>query len=164
MTIDKSKQYFATLTTTLGSIQIRLYTKDSPLAVNNFIHLIKSNYYANTDIHRVVRDFMIQGGDPTNSGKGGPGYSINDSHQGILRRGTIAFIKTSKGTYGSQFFILQKCAPFMRSGYTAFGEVVQGLDIVDAIANTQTKLDVYGNLTVPTKKITILRTALEIHE
>lgn len=137
----------AILHTTLGDITVKFYSQDAPKTVANFIKLASSNFYDKTTFHRVIKGFMIQGGDPnskdadkTNDGKGGPGYAFQDefnSHK--LVRGSLAMANSGPNTNGSQFFIVTAAStPWLDGKHTNFGEVTSGLDIVDKIENSQT--------------------------
>lgn len=132
----------AILKTNLGDIKVKFYNEDSPLTVNNFLNLAKTNFYNETKFHRVINDFMIQGGDPnskdddwSNDGMGGPAYKFKDEiNQHKLVRGSLAMANSGKNTNGSQFFIVTKYAtPWLDGLHTNFGEVVEGMDVVDKI-------------------------------
>ena len=125
-------------------IKVELYPNIAPNTVNNFISLIKSNYYDGIIFHRVIRGFMIQGGCPQGTGMGGPGYSIKGefSSNGFTNnlkheRGVISMARTMMpNSAGSQFFIMHKNSPHLDNQYAAFGRVIEGMDVVDEIANT----------------------------
>lgn len=146
--LDFIKKYDgATLKTSKGDITIHFYNDDAPKTVNNFFKLSADNFYDNTTFHRVIKGFMIQGGDPnskddnwTDDGQGGPGYTFNDeinSHK--LIEGSVAMANSGPNTNGSQFFIVTaKSAPLLDGKYTNFGEVTDGLDIVHEIENIET--------------------------
>ena len=140
----QNMKHLITLKTTLGTIQFETYDADAPLAVNNFITLAQKGFYNNVIFHRVIKGFMIQGGDPTGSGMGGPGYTFADelnpatpSYQGGYVRGVVAMANAGPNTNGSQFFIMLADNPLPHS-YTIFGKVTQGQDVVDKIGNLQT--------------------------
>jgi len=134
MTIDKTKHYTAILKTSEGEITIALTADATPITVNNFVSLARSGFYNNTIFHRVIKDFMIQGGDPNGDGTGGPGYTFADEpFTGTYTRGTVAMANAGPNTNGSQFFILQADYPLPKQ-YVIFGRVVNGLDTVDKIA------------------------------
>ena len=139
LTIDLSKSYSATIATNLGDIEIELLAERSPQAVNNFVFLAKDGFYDGVIFHRVISGFMIQGGDPTGTGRGGPGYKFRDETEGAgdYRRGTVAMANAGPNTNGSQFFICHGDAPLPHS-YTIFGKVTSGMDTVDAIAALDT--------------------------
>ncbi|MBT8199966.1 MAG: peptidylprolyl isomerase [Acidimicrobiia bacterium] len=135
LTIDLSKTYRATLHTNKGDIELELDAARSPQAVNNFLFLAREGFYDGVIFHRVVPGFVIQGGDPTGTGSGGPGYKFRDELEGSgsYSRGTLAMANAGPNTNGSQFFI---CLAHVRlpHAYTIFGEVTAGMEAVDAIA------------------------------
>jgi peptidylprolyl isomerase len=143
LSIDPAKIYTAGLNTTAGKITIQLNAKQTPITVNNFVTLASKNFYDNTIFHRVIKGFMIQGGDPAGNGSGGPGYNIPDEPvTEDYTRGTIAMANTGQpNTGGSQFFILQENYPLPKT-YTIFGHVIQGLEVVDNIANASTSANI----------------------
>ena len=137
MQIDKSKTYSAILKTSEGDITIDLDAKKVPITVNNFVALAKQNFYAGTIFHRVMKDFMIQGGDPNGDGSGGPGYKFADENlEGKYTRGTVAMANSGPNTNGSQFFIIHKDYDLANS-YVIFGHVSSGMDAVDKIAQAK---------------------------
>lgn len=140
MIIDTAKNYTAVISTNLGEIKIRLYADDTPLTVNNFVYLAKNDFYNDVIFHRVIKDFMIQGGDPTGTGRGGPGYKFadeNSSHS--LVKGSVAMANSGPNTNGSQFFIVTAdSTPWLDGKHTNFGEVIAGMDVVEKIEQTQT--------------------------
>ncbi len=135
MTIDPSGSYSATLHTNHGEIEISFFPDRSPNTVNNFLFLAQSGFYDGVIFHRVIPGFMIQGGDPTGSGRGGPGYRFDDelTGSGAYRRGTIAMANAGPDTNGSQFFICLDDVGLPHA-YTIFGTVISGMDTVDSIA------------------------------
>lgn len=135
MVIDLSTTYSATLHTNHGDIELSLAAERSPIAVNNFVFLARQGYYDGVIFHRVVPGFVIQGGDPTGTGRGGPGYKFRDELEGLgqYRRGTLAMANAGPNTNGSQFFICLKDVGLPHA-YTIFGSVTDGMDVVDAIA------------------------------
>lgn len=139
MTIDLSKTYTATLHTSHGDITLSLDAERSPQTVNNFVFLARDGYYAGCIFHRVISGFMIQGGDPTGTGRGGPGYRFRDEieGEGSYTRGTLAMANAGPNTNGSQFFIMHQDGGLPHS-YTIFGEVTDGLEVVDTIAGADT--------------------------
>lgn len=139
LTIDLSKSYTAKIETNLGDIEIDLLAERSPQAVNNFAFLAGDGFYDGVIFHRVISGFMIQGGDPTGTGRGGPGYKFRDETEGAgdYSRGTVAMANSGPNTNGSQFFICHGDAPLPHS-YTIFGKVTSGMDTVDAIAALDT--------------------------
>lgn len=133
--IDPEASYQGTLETNHGSIEIRFFADESPETVNNFVFLAEEGFYDGVIFHRVVPGFVIQGGDPTGTGRGGPGYTFQDELE-VERpytRGTVAMANAGPDTNGSQFFIVLQDAPLPHA-YTIFGEVTDGMDTVDAIA------------------------------
>ncbi|REK20907.1 MAG: peptidylprolyl isomerase [Actinobacteria bacterium] len=139
MTVDLSKKYSATIKTNHGDIEVDLHAERSPQTVNNFVFLARDGFYDGVIFHRVIEDFMIQGGDPTGSGMGGPGYKFRDEleGEGDYSRGTLAMANAGPNTNGSQFFIMHKDVGLPHS-YTIFGSVTDGLDVVDSIASSDT--------------------------
>jgi cyclophilin family peptidyl-prolyl cis-trans isomerase len=139
MTIDLDRSYTATLDTNHGEIVIEFDPVRSPRTVNNFVFLAREGYYDGVVFHRVISGFMIQGGDPTGTGRGGPGYNFRDEleGEGSYRRGTVAMANAGPHTNGSQFFICHTDVGLPHS-YTIFGTVTSGLETVDAIASTAT--------------------------
>lgn len=139
--MKKNNSQKALLKTTMGDITLELYS-DMPITTENFLSLVEKGYYNNVIFHRVIDGFMIQGGDPTGTGMGGPGYKISDefSHAGGNKndRGTISMANAGPNTGGSQFFINLVDNNFLDSKHPAFGKVISGMDIVDAIAKVQT--------------------------
>lgn len=127
------------LETTMGNITIEL-RPDMPVTAGNFEKLVKQGYYDGTIFHRVIADFMIQGGDPTGTGRGGPGYTIRDEFKPNNRndRGTIAMANAGPNTGGSQFFINLVNNTHLNTGHPVFGKVVEGMDVVDRIGKTKT--------------------------
>ncbi len=139
MTIDLAKTHAATLHTNHGDIEIEFDAMRSPMSVNNFGFLAREGFYDGVLFHRVIPGFMIQGGDPTGTGMGGPGYKFRDELEGsgAYSRGTVAMANAGPNTNGSQFFICHVDAGLPHS-YNIFGQVTSGLDAVDAIAATPT--------------------------
>ncbi len=134
MEIDQNKEYSAVLHTTEGDITIVFNAKQTPITVNNFVTLAKKDFYNGTIFHRVIKGFMIQGGDPTGTGSGGPGYQFDDeAFQGEYSRGTVAMANAGPDTNGSQFFIMHADVPLPKD-YVIFGKVTKGMDVVDKIA------------------------------
>lgn len=147
------KKYQATLTTTEGAIVVELFAQQTPITVNNFVTLAKKGFYNGTLFHRVVKGFMIQGGDPTGMGTGGPGYQFADEpFTGDYDRGTLAMANSGPNTNGSQFFIMQKAVPLPKN-YVIFGKVVSGLDTVDKIANAPVKQSPSGEMSTPVNPV-----------
>ena len=126
----------ATLHTNHGAIGIELYPEDAPKTVDNFVKLARDGFYDKLIFHRVIPDFMIQGGDPTGTGSGGPGYSFEDEfNQHKVERGALAMANAGPNTNGSQFFVVTADAcPWLDGKHTVFGKVTSGMDTVDKIA------------------------------
>src|ERR1700748_1163676 len=133
MSIDATKNYSATFEVTGGTIIVDLFAKDAPKTVNNFVFLAREGFYDGTVFHRVIPDFMIQGGDPTGTGRGGPGYKFEDETKGSPNKfdqpGKLAMANAGPGTNGSQFFITTVPTEWLTGKHTIFGEVVEGQDI-----------------------------------
>jgi peptidyl-prolyl cis-trans isomerase B (cyclophilin B) len=141
MQIDVSKTYGVTIETTRGNIELELYPEHAPNTVNNFVFLVREGYYDGVTFHRVIADFMIQGGDPTGTGAGGPGYKFAcEVADNPLRheRGVISMANAGRDTNGSQFFITHLPQPHLDGNHTVFGKVVTGQEIVDAIEENDT--------------------------
>ena len=136
MTIDSTKSYSATLQTENGDIILQLFATESPFTVNNFVFLARQGYYDGVTFHRVIAGFMAQGGDPTGTGAGGPGYNFDDEVDNDLsfdRQGLLAMANAGPGTNGSQFFITYAPTPHLTGKHTIFGEVIQGMNVALAI-------------------------------
>src|SRR5246127_976053 len=130
----------ATLQTNKGPIQVELFDDDSPKTVENFRSLAGQGFYDGVIFHRVIPDFMIQGGDPEGTGTGGPGYTFEDEfNDHKVVRGALAMANAGPNTNGSQFFIVTTgAAPWLDGKHTVFGEIVEGMDVVDAIEASET--------------------------
>jgi peptidyl-prolyl cis-trans isomerase B (cyclophilin B) len=137
MQIETDDSYFATLETDKGIIQLELYPQHAPRTVNNFVFLAREGFYDGVTFHRVVKDFVIQGGDPTGTGRGGPGYRFEDEFKDNPLRhdaaGMISMANAGPNTNGSQFFITLAPQPHLDGRHTVFGRVVAGMDVVQAI-------------------------------
>ena len=141
MQIDPDTTYRATITTPRGDIVLDLHPQHAPKTVNNFVALTKDGFYDGLTFHRVISNFMIQGGDPTGSGSGGPGYRFEDETQDnplTHETGVISMANAGPNTNGSQFFITHAPQPHLDGRHTVFGKVVQGQDVVDAIQQGDT--------------------------
>ena len=138
MTIDQSKKYTATIEMEKGGeIEIELFAAEAPMTVNNFVFLAREGYYDGVTFHRVIPRFMAQGGDPTGSGSGGPGYRFGDEFHPSRRHdspGILSMANAGPGTNGSQFFITFVPTPHLDDHHTVFGKVVSGMDVVNGIA------------------------------
>ena len=141
MVIDPDASYTATIRTNRGTITCRLFADESPRTVNNFVFLARDGFYDGVIFHRVIRDFMIQGGDPTGTGTGGPGYQFEDELDAARNRGyrmgTLAMANAGPDTNGSQFFITHVDAP-LPPNYSVFGKAIDGQDVVNDIATSRT--------------------------
>lgn len=162
MAIDLEKRYTAKLTTNKGSFAIELFAKDAPKTVNNFVFLAREGFYEEVIFHRIMQSFMIQGGDPTGTGRGGPGYRFEDELDNGHRyeRGIVGMANAGPNTNGSQFFICTGPDCELLNGqpnYTIFGKVSEGMDVVDAIAATSVTADAFGQLSSPEEQIVIER-------
>lgn len=157
MTIDLAKTYTATLQTNHGDISVALDAERSPQTVNNFVFLAKDGFYDGCIFHRVISGFMVQGGDPTGTGRGGPGYKFRDEIEGDghYSRGTLAMANSGPNTNGSQFFITHGDAGLPHN-YTIFGNVTEGLDAVDSIAASATDNSDKPHDDVVISKVTII--------
>ena len=136
LTIDISKNYLVTMDTNRGTIELELYPEHAPVTVNNFVFLINEGFYDGVKFHRVIANFMIQGGDPTGTGRGGPGYRFQDEIYGNpLKHGTgvLSMANAGPNTNGSQFFITHSPQPHLDGRHTVFGRVTAGMDVVNAI-------------------------------
>jgi cyclophilin family peptidyl-prolyl cis-trans isomerase len=136
MEIDLSKTYYATLDTSKGKIKVELFADKAPKTVNNFVFLANQGFYDSTIFHRVINNFMVQGGDPTGTGRGGPGYRFEDEFEPSLRHdkaGVLSMANAGPGTNGSQFFITHVPTPWLDGKHSIFGQVVEGMDTLFAI-------------------------------
>jgi len=134
LSIDAKKKYTATLETTRGTIVCELFAKEAPKTVNNFVFLVRDKFYDGTKFHRVIADFMIQGGDPEGTGRGGPGYKFEDEFNGNPHKhqvGSLSMANAGPGTNGSQFFITHIATNWLDGKHTVFGKVTSGQDVVD---------------------------------
>ena len=141
MVIDPNKKYSATFETSRGSILCELFPKAAPKTVNNFVFLARDKFYDGTVFHRVLADFMIQGGDPTGTGRGGPGYKFEDELKDNPKKhqvGSLSMANAGPNTNGSQFFVILAPTPWLDNKHSVFGEVVGGMDIIQKIGSTRT--------------------------
>jgi cyclophilin family peptidyl-prolyl cis-trans isomerase len=151
MTIDPKKQYKARMKTDKGTMVIELFASKTPKTVNNFVFLAREGYYDNVIFHRVIDNFMVQGGDPTGTGRGGPGYKFEDEFDTSLKhdkQGILSMANAGPGTNGSQFFITHGPTPHLNGKHTVFGKVVEGLDVLMSIPARDP-----GNANAPAVKI-----------
>ncbi|GIK39298.1 MAG: peptidyl-prolyl cis-trans isomerase [Chloroflexota bacterium] len=139
MVIDANKKYQATIKTNKGDIQLELFAKDTPKTVNNFVFLARDKFYDGLTFHRVIPNFMAQGGDPGGDGRGGPGYRFEDETRGNPRQkhetGSLSMANAGPNTNGSQFFICHGPQPHLDGKHTVFGKVTQGQDVVNSLKN-----------------------------
>jgi len=136
MKIDVTKDYAVSIETNRGTIELTLYPQHAPQTVNNFVFLAQQGYYDGVKFHRVIEDFMIQAGDPTGTGRGGPGYKFADECKGNPlkhERCVISMANAGPNTNGSQFFITHLPTPHLNGKHTVFGKVTKGQDVVDAV-------------------------------
>jgi len=155
--INKLNNIMVTLETSLGNIGLELYPDAAPKTVENFIKLAKAGFYENTKFHRVIKGFMIQGGDPYTKGEdqsvygtGGPGYKFADEPNDLpMVRGTLAMANSGPNTNGSQFFITTAETPWLQGALTIFGKVVSGMEVVDKIEAVKTTGDPYNRPLTP---------------
>jgi cyclophilin family peptidyl-prolyl cis-trans isomerase len=161
MSIDPKKTYTAVITTSEGTMKASLFAEEAPKTVNNFAFLAKECFYNNVKFHRIIKDFMVQTGDPKGNGTGGPGYRFEDEPvKRQYKRGTLAMANAGRNTNGSQFFIIHKDYP-LPPNYTIFGEVTEGLETLDKIASTPVSRSGSGENSVPTKDVTIQSVTIE---
>ncbi|MGA3026180.1 MAG: peptidylprolyl isomerase [Bryobacteraceae bacterium] len=136
MRIDMKKKHTATFETSRGSIVFELFAKDAPATVNNFVFLAREGFYDGTVFHRVIDNFMIQGGDPTGTGRGGPGYRFEDELKNNPQRhqvGSLSMANAGPNTNGSQFFITHVVTDWLNGKHTVFGRVLSGQQVVNAV-------------------------------
>ncbi len=166
MQIDATKKYYATLNTTKGEIRVELFADESPRTVNNFVFLARESFYDGVPFHRVIRTFMIQTGDPTGTGTGGPGYRFDDElpPRRSYEPGIVAMANAGPNTNGSQFFICS--GPDARNldrypHYTQFGRVVSGMDVVEQLASVPVGRSPHGEMSKPLEPIQINTVTIE---
>ncbi|MBW1983424.1 MAG: peptidylprolyl isomerase [Deltaproteobacteria bacterium] len=136
MKIDANKSYQAVMETSKGTIELELYPQHASQTVNNFVFLSREGFYDGLSFHRVISNFMIQGGDPAGTGSGGPGYNFPDEFDGNPlkhEKGVISMANAGPNTNGSQFFITHDPQPHLNGKHTVFGKVIKGQEVVDAI-------------------------------
>ena len=149
--IDPKKQYKAHVETDKGTMVIELFADKTPMTVNNFVFLSREGFYDGVIFHRVIDNFMVQGGDPTGTGRGGPGYKFGDEFNSSLKhdkQGILSMATAGPGTNGSQFFITHGPTPHLNGRHTVFGQVVEGLDVLMSIPARDP-----GNVNAPAVKI-----------
>lgn len=145
MQLDAQKKYTATIETNRGMIVLDLFAGQAPRTVNNFVSLARDGYYDGVTFHRVIKDFMIQGGDPSGTGRGGPGYTFKDEFDPKLKHdkpGVLSMANAGANTNGSQFFITHIPTPWLDGKHSVFGQVVKGQDVVDKIEQGDVMLSV----------------------
>ncbi|MEA2528747.1 MAG: hypothetical protein QOG89_391 [Thermomicrobiales bacterium] len=162
MVVDPKKRYTATLTTNKGAFEVEFFPEDAPKTVNSFVCLAKAGYYENTPFHRILAGFVIQGGDPTGTGGGGPGYKFeNEPIKKTYELGTLAMANAGANTNGSQFFVIVGDAGRqLPKQYTIFGKVISGMDVVNTIAQTRTKANERGEESVPLEPIVLQKVTI----
>lgn len=156
MAIDQDKVYQAVMETNKGTITFQLFPKEAPLTVNNFVFLAREGYYDGVIFHRVIKNFMVQGGDPTGTGAGGPGYRFAD--EPVTRDyipGTLAMANAGPNTNGSQFFIVHGATASLPKAYNIFGLVIEGLEVVDNIASVPVGPSNSGERSKPLEELVI---------
>jgi cyclophilin family peptidyl-prolyl cis-trans isomerase len=166
MAIEATKNYTATLETTDGMMKINLFVKENPITVNNFVFLANQGFYDHTIFHRIIKGFMIQGGDPLGNGTGSPGYKFADEKiTRDYKRGTIAMANSGANTNGSQFFIMHADYPLPKN-YVIFGEIdpadSTSLTTLDAIANTSVIDNGMGETSKPTTLVSVKKVTIEV--
>jgi cyclophilin family peptidyl-prolyl cis-trans isomerase len=144
MALKPGHEYHANFVTEKGPVRVRLFADEAPHTVNNFVSLARDGYFDGTTFHRVIPDFMAQGGDPTGTGTGGPGYTIPDEFSPDLRHdrpGILSMANAGPNTGGSQFFITYVATPWLDDRHAVFGEVVDGMEVVGAIRERDPQRD-----------------------
>lgn len=150
--LKPDKKYSAIIHTDLGDITFELFADKTPVTVNNFVFLANQGFYNGTIFHRVIDDFMVQGGDPTGTGTGGPGYRFKDEFEPSLRhdkRGVLSMANAGPNTNGSQFFITHLATPWLDNKHTVFGQIIDGEDVFMSIPARDPR-----NVNAPAVKIT----------
>ncbi len=158
--IDVNKPLRAVVSTSMGAFTVELFPKEAPCAVNSFVYLARRKFFDGLTFHRIVKDFVIQGGDPAGTGEGGPGYSFNDELDNDLKYevGTVAMANSGPNTNGSQFFVVAGTqGTTLPKSYTIFGRVVEGLDVVKEINSVPTKGGSGPDAESPRRKVVIER-------
>ncbi len=160
-TVFVAQKYVVTLKTSKGDITLQLDGDKTPKTVENFVTLAQKNFYNGTIFHRVIKGFMIQGGDPKGDGTGGPGYRFADEpFDGEYLRGTIAMANAGPNTNGSQFFIMHQDYPLPKN-YVIFGRVTKGIEVVDAIATSPVTMSPSGETSKPVEPVKVLTVTVE---
>jgi cyclophilin family peptidyl-prolyl cis-trans isomerase len=156
MEIDPKKSYQAIMTTDKGKIVIELFASKVPKTVNNFVFLCRQGFYNSTIFHRVINDFMVQGGDPTGTGMGGPGYKFEDEFDSSLihnKPGMLSMANAGPNTNGSQFFITHVPTPWLNGKHAVFGQVKEGMDVVMAIPERNPQAPEYPGVKIQSVEI-----------
>ncbi len=136
MVIDEDKEYIATIETDKGSIKLNLFPRKAPKTVNNWVFLAKDGFYDGVTFHRVIADFMAQGGCPLGTGTGGPGYQFDDEFSDLTHvQGALSMANAGPGTNGSQFFIIYTPQPHLNGKHSVFGKVTEGMDVALKLRN-----------------------------
>lgn len=159
MQLDPKMNYEAIFHTDKGDIKVALYADKTPQTVNNFVFLARKGFYDNTIFHRVIANFMVQGGDPTGTGRGGPGYRFNDEFHPKLKHhgpGVLSMANAGPNTNGSQFFITHVATPWLDGKHSVFGQVIEGLDVLFSIPERDPQR--IGSPAVNLKSVTISET------
>jgi cyclophilin family peptidyl-prolyl cis-trans isomerase len=163
MTIDPAKKYTATLETSAGTLDVEFFPSDAPKTVNNFVCLAKAGYYDNTPFHRIIKGFVIQGGDPTGTGSGGPGYRFEDEPVSKdYTKGILAMANAGPNTNGSQFFIVTAdLRGRLPKNYTIFGEVTNGMDVVEKLESSPVTVSNTGEQSKPVNPVTLTKVTVQ---
>ena len=155
MSINSDKNYTAVVVTSQGNFTVELFAKETPVTVNNFVFLSREGFYNGVVFHRIIKDFMIQTGDPLGDGTGGPGYAFADEKiTRDYKRGIVAMANSGPNTNGSQFFIIHQDTDLPKN-YVIFGQVTQGMETIDKIAEIEVESNSQGELSKPKSKVTI---------
>lgn len=160
MQIDPTKSYTATIATTMGDLELELFAREAPQTVNSFVFLAREGFYENVTFHRIIKGFMVQTGDPTGTGRGGPGYRFADEPVTMnYDRGIVAMANAGPNTNGSQFFIVhgEDINERLPKNYTIFGKVTRGLDVLDRIASVPVGPGPTGEPSQPQQEVRITR-------
>lgn len=163
MQLDPTRKYSATINTSMGSMKADLFADEVPITVNNFVFLARQGYYEGAPFHRIIKDFMVQTGDPVNrNGTGGPGYRFQDEPvKRGYERGTLAMANAGPNTNGSQFFIVHGSGVNLPPNYTIFGKLTDGLDTLDKIGNVPVGPSPGGERSKPQSEITITSVTID---
>lgn len=143
MTIDVNKKYTALIKTAKGDLALELYPQDAPVTVNSFVTLARKGFYNGLTFHRIIPDFMAQGGDPSGNGTGGPGYKFQDEFSSRTHQaGSLSMANSGPDTNGSQFFICYTPQPHLNGKHTVFGQLTQGMDVLKKLVNGDKMIEV----------------------